>query len=321
MNINEPSDDVDVSNKYASQWIESLKKKNTALNIIWPLFMSATIVFGLTTFYYFELSESSKSQVTTALSSIQVTKGEVDALSAELNLIRQENINLKENVVLLSDAQITLEQQKGDSVSQLDLSGQMVEALMEKIAALEAENGLIALSLNTTNSLLGKQEKKNQTTNATLASKINSHNKERFTIQKKYKDGQVAFKALMSRQKEMQTEMNRLADLVNQKNNQLTDMTLVKTADQSALNSLELKISTMEKDYKALQASIKLSVEPISMVPKKSDISNVEEEKNSSMNNSDGLEAIHAPVQKPSNEKKKSGTSAAFDFDQISLDN
>jgi chromosome segregation ATPase len=297
MNTNELSDEAEINNKYASQWIESLKKKNIVLNIIWPIFMCATIVCALTTFYYYQLSESTKSQLLTALSNLEISEGEVETVSLELGVSRQNNINLEDNIARLSDAKTTLEQQKGDSVSQLDLSGKMVDTLMEKIAALETENSLITEALETTKSLLEKHQTLNQTTSKSLETKIQAHNKERFTIQKKYNDGQKAFRALMSRQKEMRSEMNRLADLVEQKNKQFNQMKIARNKAESALSASELKVSTLEKDYIALQTSLKLSVEPISMATTKPDTSNMPIESSSNINNSDGLEEILAPVQ------------------------
>ena len=91
-------------------------------------------------------------------------------------------------------------------------------------------------------------------------------------------------------------------------------------------SSSKLKISTLENDYKSLETSLKLAVEPISMRTKKHegqspDVRNIGTQKSSVILNSDGLEEIHAPIVKSSQAKKKTNTSAAFDFDQISLDN
>jgi len=326
MNINERSGGSEMNTEYASQWIEYLKKKNMLLNIVWPLFMCSTIVCAISTFYFYQLSENTKLQFSVVLSSLQDSKKTNNAIAVELKLIQQTNIELEENIALLSNAKTTLEQQKGNSVSQLDLSSQMVNTLKEKIAALETENTLTVSALHKAKSLLGNQEKEKQSTEKNLDEKIKAHNKERFMMQKRVKDGQVAFKALTSRQKEMQSEMNRLADVVAQQKNEINAVIMTKNIAQTALTSSKLKISTLENDYKSLETSLKLAVEPISMRTKKHegqspDVRNIGTQKSSVILNSDGLEEIHAPIVKSSQAKKKTNTSAAFDFDQISLDN
>lgn len=320
MNMNEQSDGVEKNTEYASQWIEYLKKKNTVLTIVWPIFLFTTIACALTTFYFFQLSDTTKRQASTALSSLQTAKEKVAAIAVELKLSQQEKAQLEENIILLSTAKTTLEEQKGDSVSQLDLSGQMVEALMEKIAALEAENNLITDALNKTKVLVVEQERDTQSSEESLAAKIKSHNKERFTIEKKYRDSQVAFNALIARQKEMQIEMNRLADLVEKQKNETKVLITAKNKSEKALNNAEIVINDLESEYKNLETSLKLAVEPISRGAKEPESSS---QGSGRGNSSDGLEEIRAPIQAPVSLKnnKTNNTSAKFDYDQISIDN
>jgi len=326
MNINKQSGGSEVNTEYASQWIEYLKKKNTVLNLVWPIFMCATIICAVSTFYFFQLSENTKLQASTALSKLQISKEKNVGMELKLKQSQQVNIKLEENIALLGDAKTTLEQQKGDSVSQLDLSGQIIETLKLKISALETENTLTVSALNKAKSVLSKKEIENKSTEKSLETKINTHNKERFTMRKKLKDGQVAFKALMSRQKEMRVEMNRLADVVDQQQQEIQAVIVTKNKVHTKLKASELKISDLEKDYKALESSLKLAVDPISMTTKKlegqaSIVSIKSAETSSAVHHSDGLEEIRAPIVKSSKTGRKSNTNANFDYDQISLDN
>jgi len=320
MNINEQSGGSEVNNEYASQWIDYLKKKNAVLNIVWLVFMCTTVVCAISTFYFFQLSESTAQQASSTLSNLQQFQKKNDVIAGQLKQSQQLNTKLEENIALLSDAKSQLEQQKGDSVSQLDLSGQIVETLKEKVTVLETENVLITAALNKAKSLLGQLEKDNRLSKKSLATKTKAHDKERFKMHKELKNGQVAFKALMSRQKEMQLEMNRLADVVDQ---QKLELNITKNNAAAERKASELKIYALETEYKDLEASLKLSVEPILMTTKKSEpdtsiVSNIPTENNQATQHSDGLEEIHAPVVKT---PKTSNTSATYDYDQISLDN
>lgn len=325
MNINEQSDGVEKNTEYASQWIDYLKKKNAVLTIIWPILLCTSIVFAFSTFYFFQLSETTKHQASTTLFSLQTANEKSEAIAVELKLSQQANTKLEDDVVLLSTAKTALEQQKGDSISQLDLSDQMVEALMEKIAVLETENSLITDALNKTKSMVSQQEKENQSTEDSLATKIKAHNKERFTIEKKYRDGQVAFKALISKQKEMQSEMGRLADFVEKQKNEKKVLIMAKNNAESTLKSAEILISELENKYISLEASLKLAVAPISKgsgtEKKSSDFSEHSVGNSAVMKNSDGLEEIRAPRPTSSKTKQKNNTSTKYDYDQISIDN
>ena len=326
MNINKQSGESEINTEYASQWIEYLKKKNAVLSIVWPIFMCSTIICAISTFYFFQLSENTKLQTSTALSKLQATKENNDVIEAKLKQSEKVNIKLEESIALLGDAKTTLEQQNGDSVSQLDLSGQIIETLKLKISALKTENTLTVSALNKAKSLLTKKEIENSSAEKSLETKINTHNKERFTMRKTIKDGQVAFKALMSRQKEMRVEMNRLADVVDQQQQEINAVIESKNKVQTKLQASELKISVLEKDYNTLESSLKLAVDPISMTPKKLEVqsptvSSQSAANSSAVHSSDGLEEIRAPIVKSLKTGKRSNTSANYDYDQISLDN
>jgi len=315
MNNNEQSGGSDEKTEYASQWIEYLKKKNAVLNVIWPIFMFSTVLCAISTFYFFQLSENTKQQVLTALSNLQDSKESHELLEEALKQSKQENI------AFLIDAKTELEQQKGDSVSQLDLSGQIVETLKEKVVALETENSLITEALNKAKSLIGQYGKDNQAAQKSLAVKTKAHNTERFSMKKKLKDREIAFKALMSRQKEMQAEMNRLADVVDQQKLEISSAAVKHNIDQVALNTSNSRIAYLEKKYSELEGSIKLAAEPISNASSKVDVSVSAAENFVPLQYSDGLEEIRAPVVKIPNSKKKTSTDATFDYDQISLEN
>lgn len=294
---NEQSGGLGENTEYASQWIEYLKKKNAVLNIIWPIFMCLTVLCAISTFYFFQLSENTKQQALTALANLQDSKESYELLEETLKQSKQENM------AFLSDAKTELEQQKGDSVSQLDLSGQIVEALKEKVTVLETKNTLVTATLNKAKSLLVQREK------------------ERFTMAKKLKDRQLAFKALMSRQKETQTEMHRLADIVDQQKLEISSAKTKYDIAQIALNISESKIASLENQYDELKGSMALAIEPISNATGKADTNTSAAESDVPIQYSDGLEEIRAPVVKTSNSKKKTNTDATFDYDQISLDN
>ena len=306
MNINEPSEGLDVNTEYATQWIEYLKKKNTVLTFVWPVLLCTTIAFSITSLYFFQ-------QMSATTIALDASKETNTAIQGELELNNQKNEMLSAKIKELNDTKNTLEQQKGDSASQLGLSGQMVDALTEKNEALEIENALITTALTQSKILLEKNNKRNQSTEKTLETKIKAHNKERFILEKKYRDGQVAFKALMSRQKEMRQEMNRLADLVDDQKNEIKMLVLAKNKTQAALNAANIKNSELEAKYKSLDESLRLAVEPISKP---------ENKKNQTIDTleSDGLEEIRAPIKEASPKNQESKTSETYDFDQISID-
>jgi chromosome segregation ATPase len=310
---NEQSGGSDDNTEYASQWIDYLKKKNAVLNIIWPIFMCLTVLCAISTFYFFQLSESTKQQTLTVLSNLKDSKESYKLLEKAHQKSKQDNI------AFLSDAKNELEKQKGDSVSQLDLSSQIVETLKEKIAVLETEKTLITEALYKAKLLLGQNDKDNQAAHKNLVVKTKAHNKERFTMKKKLIDKEVAFKALMSRQKEMQAEMNRLADVVDQQKFEISRAAAKYNTAQVALNTSDLKITNLENKYAELEESIKLAVEPISNASADTEASVAEN--NVSLQYGDGLEEIRAPVVKASSSKIKTNTDATFDYDRISLDN
>lgn len=319
MNTNDPMNSLATNTEYASQWIAYLKKKNLILTIVWPLLLCSTIAFGIAGFYFYQLSHSTNLALTSTQAKLENGEQVNQAIKAELELSVQNTLELEENISLLSTAKLALEEQKGDSVSQLDLSGQIVKALKEKIIALEAEKELAAAALNKTRSLVALKEEQTQSTEQKMATTVEAHNKERFAIQKKYRDGQVAFKALMSRQKEMRDEMNRLADLVERQKRNLNQQSLEKNELKSALTLSENNVKALEIEYKALEDSLKLAVQPINTAVKAAE-SRVEP--TLKQNTNDGLEEIRAPkpVVEKSASKKKSSAKATFDYDQISLE-
>jgi len=330
MNNKTHSDEPVLNADYASQWIEYLKKKNTILNIIWPLLLVSTILCAVAVFYFFQLSQSSDQRhklvgqkILNVQSELKISQGKTKSIEAELLKSQLEKKSLQEDMSLLVTAKTTLEQQKGDSVSQLDLSSQIVATLKENVSALISEKELVMTSLNKAKTLLLMQAKNNQIELDDFASQSKENAKARFNLQKKLNDRKVAFEALMNRQKEMQVEMNRLADLVQKQQSDMDADSKDKKAIEKKLQESQAAVETLQNEYSVLQKNLKLVVAPISAPSAKAKPKPAVSAAENKVSANDGLDEIRAPVtvKKPKAKNNKSNSGAAFDFNQISLDN
>ena len=325
MNTKELSDVSGHNTDYASQWIDYLKKKNAILNVIWPLLLVTTICASLAAFYFFQLSSSANVKHQKTSQQIQNTQSELKMLQGVHHTLKEahlsaleNNTQLEEKLALLLAAKTQLELQKGDSVSQLDLSSQIVGTLKQKLAALNEEKTLMRVALMDAKALLLKQEKNYQSKFDILNAQTEESAKARFVSMKKLKDRKIAFKALMNRQKEIQVEMIRLADVVSQQKVDITKGQAQKEVVQQQLKVSQANLVSLQGDYKALQDSMKLAVAPIN-----SKTQAAPKPKIALNGNNDGLDEIRVLVKakKVETKKQKSKGNTGFDFDQISLEN
>jgi len=325
MNTKDLSDVPDHNTDYASQWIDYLKKKNTVLNIIWPLLLVTTICASLAAFYFFQLSSNantmhkkSSQQVQNTQSELETLQGAHQALNEAHHLALENNTQLEDKLALILAAKTQLELQKGDSVSQLDLSSQIVDTLKEKLSALNEEKTLMLVALKEAKALLLNQEKNYQSKFDNLNAQTEESAKARFVLTKKLSDRKVAFKALMNRQKEIQVEMMRLADVVTQQNVDINKGLEQKKVVQQKLKDSQANLVNLQGDYKALEDSMKLAVAPINSPTQASSRS-----KAVVNGNIDGLDEIKVPVKakKVETKKQKSKENTAFEFEKIRLEN
>jgi len=331
---------------FAQQWITFLRKRNTVLNILWPLLLIVAIVTSLGAFYYYQVGVNTQLNLTLTTSKLDEQRQASADLQMKIEAARiaYERINDENEFLKTDKAQLSAKQ--NDSVSQLGITSQIVATLKSQVQVFRTENDNLLETIEESKALLIQQQKKNSTQ---LSDAEDEHTKQTDSLNKQLSARKVAYEALVKRQRGVQGEADRLSDSLRDKNKQLKSV----KNNQSKLNnelqlaeqklqrvnadykSLELRHNQLSKNYKALSEKLQLAVSPIggvttNGVTTQAKVSNTISKKTSvkspsAMQMGDGLDAIEKPLTvrpfaKPNrSEHKKSSNSAAFDYDKITV--
>lgn len=185
----------------ARQWIDYLKRRNTTLNILVMTFLVAALLLGASsTLLYLNVLEVEKATI--------LARSNADQLSQKLNTLssryeslqvtkRQLEQDLKDKNARLNE----LQNFKGETDSQLNLTTRLVDALKQKVASLEKENSLLEEALIESETKLKGTLAESQGNRQMLQEQKNM-----LTSRKS------AYDALVKRHRETEEEMRRLAD-------------------------------------------------------------------------------------------------------------
>ena len=310
---------------YAEQWIAFLRKRNTILNIVWPILLTLLAASGLSAVYFYQLHLVSQQELKNVQTELVYSKSEYAYLQADFNAMKDFNDKLSAELESLKNDKANLSEQQSDSVSQLDLTSKMVTALTAQVGVLNDEKKTMTEAIQEAKALLIQQKRVN-TENLTK----NSHHIKQVTakLNKQLSNRKVAYQALAKRQHEMQLEMDRLVSVISK---QKSEINLVKASKNEMksnfVNSTE-KYNALYNQYQALDKKLKLIMSPIA-----SSESSEATKSNDFAGSGQGLEEIKTFSKPPkistklvekkesskTQNKVKSKQSANFDYDKISI--
>ncbi|MDX1451723.1 MAG: hypothetical protein R3183_04130 [Oleiphilaceae bacterium] len=290
----------------AQQWISFLQRRNTVLSIVWPVFLLLAIS-GMAAAMYFYHQHSvlvtqqqlKEQELGAKAQSIAALEEERDALQTRTQALATELSTLKENI--LSEQGLKSEQNK--------LNQELVATLKRKIAALE-EDGRSLEAL-----LVEKQQQVQSLTieNKKLNKSLVSDSREKNEAQKALKASQTAFEALSARQRETRQEVDRLASVLTQKEQQLNQsmqarQSLEKQLEErnAALALSQAKVDSLEKRLNSLLTPI----EGTAVAPSNAEVNRL----------ASSLASDAAKGAGDSEVELQAGDGVSFDYDSIAIE-
>jgi len=299
--------------EYAQQWITFLRKRNTILNIIWPLLFMISIAASIAAIYYY--LESVNSRLNVADTNIQIAKhieSNASLLSSNETLHSQNEVLLSENEFLKSD-KVKLSASQDDSVSQLDISKQIIQTLEAQVGTLKTEKIAMLDALGEAKALLIQQSKANA---SELSVRRNEFDREFKQLSKQLESRKVAYTALANRQNEMQFEIDRLVNVNQAAKSKLEKQISVRKLAETNAGRRFQEVVNLKAENKLLEQKLQLIASPVSEQSSETIIS---------QNKGRGLDSIQAPkkqTQKTTQPKMKSSQkdqTNSLNFDQMSI--
>jgi len=299
--------------EYAQQWITFLRKRNTVLNIIWPILFMLLVATSVAAIYFY--LESVNSGLNVANSNSKIAKHiESNAVLLSTNeALQRQNETLISEKAFLKSGQDKLAASQDDSASKLDISKQIIQTLQTQVDTLKTEKTIMLDALGEAKALLVQQ---NKASASDLSEKNKKFDEEYEQLSKQIKSRKIAYTALANRQKEMQSEIDRLVNVnieaKSKLEKQINAQKLAETNSRSNIKELE----SLRAENKLLENKLQLIVSPIVEKPTETIIS---------QNKGRGLDAIQAPrkrsqkITQPDMKAQKNGKTNSFDFDQMSV--
>jgi septal ring factor EnvC (AmiA/AmiB activator) len=349
--------------EYAQQWISFLRKRNTILNIVWPLLLVFSIAGLLVSFYFYQLSTSFDLERQLTESKLSENETELGLLTSSFNVLQEKNDTLQSKLQSLVNDKEQLSDEKNDTDSQISVHTQMNDALKSQVEIMRSEKIAMKESIDEAKVLLLQQQE-----DSSQLSLVNEGLlKENELLNEQVESRKYAYLALAKRQKEFQSEIDRLDQALLKKESAEASLRKQKSNLDGLLNdarknsqTLKAKYQSRETKYGELEEKLQVMMSPLgskkqsSTLNKKSDSqgsssqgmsaqglssrvlsppsSNSGDEKaeapKSSRSPNNGLQELKSPepgvapipAAKPTKEvKAKSSKSAAFDYDQISV--
>lgn len=306
---------------YTQEWINFLKRRNLILTFVWPVLLVLSILTSLTAFYYFQLEQTSKLNLSIETEKYHLLEEEKQNLVSEISTLRTSNTSLNTELEALKNAREELSVLNTNSTSKLSITSQMVDNLNQLVAELKDERDSLISQLEDSLETINELKKQHQQY-AAQASKEKTSTIADLT--KQIDSRKFAYNALANRQQEMREEMDRISNLNSSK-----DMQIEKLKKESQnINSLlsqknkeiaayKDRVSILEKSYSELEIKLNALVSPISnkkIAPASSNTQTLTQTIGSKKIT--GLEEIKKPVKQLDNNESKEQT---FDHNQISI--
>jgi len=299
--------------EYAQQWITFLRKRNTILNIIWPFLFMLSIAASIAATYYY--LESVNSRLNVANTNIQIAKhieSNTSLLSSNETLHSQNEVLLSENEFLKSD-KVKLSASQDDSVSQLDISKQIIQTLEAQVGTLKTEKIAMLDALGEAKALLIQQSKANA---SDLSVKRNEFDREFKQLSKQLESRKVAYTALANRQNEMQFEIDRLVNVNQATKSKLEKQISVRKLAETNAGRRFQEVVNLKAENKLLEQKLQLIASPVSEQSSETIIS---------QNKGRGLDSIQAPrkparkTTQPMMKSNQKDQTDSLNFDQMSI--
>lgn len=318
----QPSENSQLNQDYAQEWIAYLKRRNLILTIVWPVLLGLSILASLTAFYYSQQEQSSKLNLLLETEKNHILEETKQNLISEIDSLKSSNIKVNEELESLKNAREELSVLNTNSTSKLNITSQMVDNLNQLVAELKNEKEDLTAQLEDSLEAIIQLKKQHQQY-ITQASKDKSTSEAE--LNKQIESRKSAYQALANRQQEMRDDMDRLANLNNSKDKQIE---LLKKENQhfnlrlseknNEIEKYKNRISVLEKSYAQLELKLNSLVSPISnSQTKKSTSSSQATQQTDASRKITGLEEIKKPVKQ--NNTNNETTNQDFDHNQISI--
>ena len=318
----QPSENGQLNQDYAQEWIAYLKRRNFVLTIIWPALLVLAICASLTAFYYFQQEQSSKLNLmieTDKNHLLEVTK---QNLMSELDALKSSNNAINKELESLKSAREELSVLNNNSTSKLNITSQMVDNLNQLVSELKNEKNDLTAQLEDSLEAINQLKKQHQ-------QYVAKANKEQLTsvaeLNKQIDSRKFAYQALANRQQEMRDDMDRLNNLNTSKDKQIEQLkkesqhfNLRLKEKTNEVAAYKNRISVLEKSYSELELKLNSLVSPISSTQTtKSALKSQTTQQTEASRKITGLEEIKKPVKQ--NSSNSDNTNQDFDHNQISI--
>lgn len=311
-----------INSDYAQEWIVFLRRRNTLLSIVWPILLVLAIATGFAAIFYFQSTQAVQLQLDSLTEKHQATEAGNRDLQNEVEQLTDKNLKLIAEIEVLQTTQEKLSVQQDDSVSKLNITSQMLENLEQQLAIFKAENAELTEQLSLAKDALNTLETNYEAELINLSTKNSSTLND---LKKELDSRKTAYQALANRQQEMRDEMDRMRNLVANKEKELSKLQTEKAAQLAELNEMKKRLQLKENEFAALQkgyndldTKLKALVSPIGVANTKStakeETAGKLNEKSLKPGNMTGFEEIKKPKPAPASSNQN-----ALDYDQIKV--
>ena len=135
----QPSENSQLNQDYAQEWIAYLKRRNLILTIVWPVLLVLSILASLTAFYYSQQEQSSRVNLLIESEKNHSLEETKQNLISEIDSLKSSNIKVNEELESLKNAREELSVLNTNSTSKLNITSQMVDNLNQLVTELKNE--------------------------------------------------------------------------------------------------------------------------------------------------------------------------------------
>ncbi len=287
----------------ARQWIAFLQRRNTILSLVWPLLLVAAIGFAALSLFLYQDLQLKQTESELGGEDRRELLSKIDVLTQQRNEVERKRKLLAEQMQTLKSE---LQSEQGLISEQNQLNADLVATLKRRIKALEEEGrGLEDL-------LSQKQEEVQTLTlqNKKIGTQLTNLQQQDSLLRGKLQASQTAFDALSARQRETRAEVDRLANLLIAKEQEVAkgikqyrSLEQVVQKKDEEIQLIQNKVAKLEQRLEALLSPISLAPTPVPAMPLES--RQTFEPKTAT------------PVEK---DTAQATTATTFDYDSIAID-
>lgn len=325
------------ADQYAQQWIDFLRKRNSMLSLLLLLMVVFSLFMGMAAFYFHQQGQTAILENHLA----QENKSKLEAkISDQEKLLSESNYSFTDIRSEYEKLEAQLKSQTdqlSEAAETISVNHEIIDNLNSQLALLKEENEKLDGSL--------KQVRESLLSGASNSEILASENKnlteEVSALNQKLKDRKIAYLAVVKRQKESRSEMDRLADSKDKFEQQASSYSQKAASLQKQLTeltktnaSLQANLNKAKDEYKTLEVKLNSVMAPVgpASIVKTEGIKQESSDKAIALPSSgDGLEEIK--IQKPriiatnnktnkdegSSGSEKQNSAQSFDFNKISV--